>query len=98
MRDMWSFRAYDPEIPFSSRDHGTCMCCGKEDRDLVILNDDERICLECLDADYEKCDVCGEYWPADMVSPFGKEMICDLCLDEMEAEEEEDEELWDEFF
>ncbi|MBR0445439.1 MAG: hypothetical protein IJK14_08745 [Clostridia bacterium] len=98
MKNIWTFQEYDPEIPFSSRDHGTCMCCGKEDRDLIILNDDERICLQCLDADFAKCDGCGEYWPSDMVSQFGSEMICDFCLEEMEDEEaEEDEEFWDDF-
>ena len=97
MGNKWTFWEYDPDIPSSCRDHGTCMSCGREDRDLVILNDDERICLECLDADYTKCDACGEYWPSEMVSPFGNEMICDYCMEEMEEEEEEDEELWDEF-
>ena len=72
MGNKWTFWEYDPDIPSSCRDHGTCACCGREDRDLVILNDDERICLECFDADYTKCDACGEYWPSEMVSPFRK--------------------------
>ena len=43
MRNIWTFQKYDPEIPFSGRDHGTCMYCGAEDRDLIIrLRDDCR--------------------------------------------------------
>ena len=93
MENQWTFQEFDPDIPFSDRDHGTCLCCGKEDRDLIILDDDTRICLECLDADYTKCDVCGEYWHPDMVELYGDRMVCDYCLEEME-EEEDGEELF----
>ncbi len=74
MGNKWTFEEYGPDIPASIRDHGTCMNCGKEDRNLVILNDDERICLECLARIMQKCNICCEHWPSDMANLFGDGM------------------------
>lgn len=83
---MWTIDEYDPDIPYSKRTHGTCTCCGESDLDLIILNDDDHICMECLEFDYQKCDVCGEYWPTDMVDFIGEKAVCSYCAEEMEDE------------
>ena len=76
---MWTIDEYDPDIPYSKRTHGTCTCCGESDVDLIILNDDDHICTECLESDYQKCDECGEYWPIDMVDFIGEKAVCSYC-------------------
>lgn len=93
---MWTIDEYDPDIPYSKRTHGTCTCCGESDVDLIILNDDDHICTECLESDYQKCDECGEYWPIDMVDFIGEKAVCSYCAEEMEDEDDSEDEGEDE--
>ena len=88
---MWTIDEYDPNIPYSKRTHGTCTCCGESDLDLIILNDDDHICMECLESAYQKCDVCGEYWPMEMVDFIGEKAVCSYCAEEMDEDVSEDE-------
>ena len=88
---MWTIDEYDPNIPYSKRTHGTCTCCGESGLDLIILNDDDHICMECLESAYQKCDVCGEYWPMEMVDFIGEKAVCSYCAEEMDEDDSEDE-------
>lgn len=88
---MWTIDEYDPSIPYSKRTHGTCTFCGESDRDLIILNDLDYFCMECLEAYYTKCDVCGEYWPVEMVDYVGEKAVCSYCAEEMEDENDSEE-------
>lgn len=69
---------------------GTCSDCGKENADLIILDDVDQVCEQCLDSGYIQCDVCGEYW-ADWSVEFtytdDGRTICQNCIDDESDED-----------
>lgn len=69
---------------------GTCTDCGKENCDLIVLDDVVRVCEECLESNYTQCDVCGEYW-ADGYVEFtvtdDDKLVCEYCMEDMEDED-----------
>lgn len=71
-----------------------CTSCGKECDDLTIVDDETRVCPECLDMNYELCEGCNEYWEIGAIevteAPDGR-MLCEHCMEELEEESEEDE-------
>ena len=80
----------------AGKDHGTCTLCGAEDVDLTIIDDVDRVCDECLDANYEQCEFCGEYWDycyvdISPVSDDDDRFICEFCREELELEDEQKE-------
>ena len=46
-----------------------CTKCGKESP-LTIVDEETRVCEECLDAFFTQCDECGEYWDDSYVEQF----------------------------
>lgn len=72
---------------------GTCTDCGKENSNLIILDDVDQLCEECLDSSYTQCDVCGEYWNDSYVEffyPDDERIVCEYCMEDMEDEEDEE--------
>ena len=68
---------------------GTCTDCGKENAALIILDNVDWICEECLDSVYTQCDICGEYWP-DGVIEFtytDDKIICEYCMEDIDEED-----------
>ena len=85
----WTIEEYDPEIPMDRRDHGTCTICGEADCDLLIVDDVDRVCMGCLDRDYQLCDGCGEYYSTLSVEFTLTEDDKFLCQNCLEGEEDE---------
>lgn len=73
---------------------GTCTDCGKENCNLIVLDDVDQLCQECLDSVYTQCDICGEYWPDGVVEFIytGDGIICEYCMEDI-VDDEEDLEL-----
>lgn len=68
---------------------GACTHCGKE-ADLTTIDEDIRVCEECLDAFYFQCEVCGEYWDDSYVEQFWLKdgrTICEYCREDFDDEE-----------
>ena len=69
---------------------GTCTDCGKENCNLIILDEVDQLCQECLDSVYTQCDICGEYWPDGVVEftlTDDEKMVCEYCMEDMDDEE-----------
>lgn len=69
---------------------GTCTECGKENATLIVLDDVDRLCPECLDSGYTQCDICGEYWPDGVVEfsvTADDNLVCEYCMEDMDGEE-----------
>ena len=66
-----------------------CTMCGKE-AELTTVDEAVRVCEECLDAFFFKCEVCGEYWDSSYVEQFwlkdGK-TICEHCREDFDDED-----------
>jgi hypothetical protein len=78
---------------------GTCTECGKENVQITILDDVERLCDQCLDSLYQECDICHEYYDPGSVefSLLKNEgiFVCEYCaedFDEDDFEEVDDDE------
>lgn len=74
---------------------GTCTDCGKEKMDLMILDDVDRLCEQCLDASYIRCDICGEYYSDTIDFTYTDDQtICEYCMEDLDDEDDptEDEE------
>ena len=66
---------------------GACTGCGIETT-LIILDDEDRLCQECLDSSYTQCDICGEYWPDHIEFTYtDDQIICEYCMEDMNEEE-----------
>lgn len=68
---------------------GICTQCGKEAA-LTMVDEDIRVCAECLDAFYFQCEVCGEYWDDSYVEQFWLKdgrTICEHCREDFDDEE-----------
>ena len=72
---------------------GACTGCGIETT-LIILDDEDRLCQECLDSSYTQCDICGEYWPDGVVefTYTDDQIICEYCAEDDEDENEDENE------
>ena len=74
---------------------GTCSDCGKENAELIILDDADRVCEDCLESSYIQCDVCGEYY-GDAAIEFtyldDGRTVCEYCMDDIEDEDDEEDE------
>ena len=69
---------------------GTCTDCGKENSNLIVLDDVGRLCEECLDSNYTKCDICGEYWGDGYVEftvTDDDKLVCEYCMEDMDEED-----------
>ena len=69
---------------------GTCTDCGKENCELIVLDEIDMLCQECLDSVYTKCDICGEYWPDGVVEFIytGDGIICEYCMEDIAEEDD----------
>lgn len=68
---------------------GTCTRCGTEGL-LNIIDDEDRICDECLDAFFTQCADCGEYWEDGYVEFFltkDDRLICEYCREDYDDED-----------
>ena len=72
---------------------GTCSECGKENCELIVLDDVDRLCQECLDSVYTQCDICGEYYPDGVVEFTCTDdgIICEYCMEDIQDDELDDE-------
>lgn len=71
-----------------------CTVCGKETDKLTCVDEVTFVCDHCLE-NFEKCDICGEYWDGEVVEMHYLDdgrCVCDNCIEDVEDEEEEDEE------
>lgn len=69
-----------------------CTHCGKE-ANLTIIDDETKVCEECLDAFYFQCEECGEYWNDCYVEQFWLKdgrIICEHCREDFDDEEVEE--------
>ena len=68
---------------------GVCTRCGKENCQLTIIDDIDRVCDECLDSAFEQCDICGEYWELGYIevelTDDGR-FVCEYCLEDLSDE------------
>lgn len=67
---------------------GTCTDCGKEDCDVIVLDDVARVCEECLETNYTQCSICGEYWYDSYVefTFTDDQIICEYCMEDIEED------------
>ena len=59
-----------------------CTMCGKQTEDLTVIDDETRVCEECLDDNFFACAKCGNYWLSDpdiYVETEDGELICPCC-------------------
>lgn len=75
-------------------DQEVCTRCGEVCDELTYIDDVEHVCEECLDAFYEKCDICGEYWDLSIIAVRYVERIdkfvCEHCMEDLDPEEDEE--------
>ena len=68
---------------------GTCTDCGKENCSLIVIDEVDMLCEECLDSAYTKCDICGEYWPDDVVEfslTDDDRLVCEYCMEDIDED------------
>jgi len=68
---------------------GKCFHCRKESS-LTIIDEDIRVCAECLDAFYFQCDICGQYWDDSYVEQFWLKdgrTVCEHCREDCDDDE-----------
>ncbi len=72
---------------------GTCTECGKENCELIVLDDVDKLCQECLDSLYTQCDICGEYWPdhVEFTVTDDDRLVCEYCMEDIQDDELDDE-------
>lgn len=69
---------------------GTCTRCEAENCQLTIIDDMDRVCVECLDSFFTLCDDCGEYWEDDAIEFFvttDDRLICEHCRENYDDED-----------
>ena len=56
------------------------------DEELTTVRDSRgheiQVCPDCLERYFSYCDICGEYWPEDMVDCIDGDGVCNECRDE----------------
>ncbi len=73
---------------------GKCTMCGKESTVLTIIDDEERVCAECLEYAFTQCDVCKEYWNDADVEFFclkDGRLICEHCAEDFDEDDFDEE-------
>lgn len=62
-----------------------CTLCGKLTEDLTVVDDEDRVCPACLDANYTRCSRCGEYYTdvIDFYDVDGDD-VCEYCFEDEE--------------
>lgn len=75
----------------SSKEYtGTCTLCGEKNRKLLIVDEENHVCKECLEEEYFQCDECGEYWAYDYVEYFDLKdgrTICEHCREDFDDDD-----------
>ena len=64
-----------------------CTMCAKECADITVVDDETRVCEECLENEFFYCEECGEYWLADVVDSVELDdgrTVCENCADELD--------------
>jgi hypothetical protein len=68
--------------------------CGSEDVALTVIDDEERVCAECLDTEFFYCEECREHWRCDSVEsvelPDGR-TVCEHCAEDIDDEDGDEE-------
>ena len=66
---------------------GTCTMCGAEDVALTVIDDEERVCAECLDTEFFYCEECKEHWRCDSVESVelsDGRTVCEYCAEDID--------------
>lgn len=72
---------------------GTCTMCGKKNCDLLIVDEVNHVCQNCLDNEFIYCDECQEYWLWDALVFYHMKdgrTICENCIEDFDEEDVED--------
>ena len=59
-----------------------CTMCGEECEDITVIDDETRVCEDCLEDEFFYCDECGEFWLNDAVEYHtlaDGRTICEHC-------------------
>ena len=59
-----------------------CTMCGEETDEMTVIDDETRVCEDCLENEFFYCDECGEYWLYDAVGCYtlsDDRTICEHC-------------------
>lgn len=72
--------------PFRSEEKSICTLCGKEADALTWVTDEDHVCDECLEENYEQCDLCGEYYDISMTEFYDTDdgHVCEYCYEDDE--------------
>lgn len=76
-----------------------CSDCGeyhRESRMTYVDSIEDYVCRDCLEENYSFCDDCGELLRSEDLTEHNGRWLCDSCLEEAKAQEEDDEEENDE--
>ena len=78
---------------YMKRFTGKCTMCGKENTALTTIDEETRVCDECLEYAFSQCDICKEYWDDSCVEFFALKdgrLVCEHCADDFDAEDFEE--------
>lgn len=66
-----------------------CTQCGQEFEHLTMLSGEDLICDSCLETNFERCSVCGEYYDLSSVEfEVGEDgLVCEYCWEDMQEDE-----------
>lgn len=76
-----------------------CSDCGeyyRGSRMTYVASIEGYVCRDCLEENYSHCDDCGEVFRSEDLTEHNGRWLCDSCLEEAKAQEEDDEEENDE--
>ena len=76
---------------------GTCTMCEKENCELLIVDEANHVCQDCLDNEYIFCDECKEYWLWDAILFYNLKdgrTLCEHCAEGIDEEEIESIDDW----
>ena len=71
---------------------GTCTMCGEENRDLLIVDENNHVCEDCLGNEFIFCDECKEYWLWDAIEFYNMKdgrTLCEHCAEDVDQDEVE---------
>lgn len=76
-----------------------CEYCGeyyRERRMTYVDSEEGYVCSDCMEMYYSACDDCGEIFRNEYLTEHNGRWLCNSCLEEVQAQEEDDEEENDE--
>ena len=76
---------------------GTCTMCGKENCELLIVDEANHVCQDCLDNEYIFFDECKEYWLWDAILFYNLKdgrTLCEHCAEDIDEEKIESIDDW----